>query len=245
MATTGDATAARRGAGLVGAIVHDLEAKIVDGRLKAGDRLPTERDLAREWGVSRTTVRQALYELELKSLVDRTRRRGTTVADLRARAVTSEALLSGLSPHARQLAEVLDFRAAIEPAMSARAAMYATSSEIAEMDALLEAMAASGSAQTDIELDHRFHTLIAQATHNPLFVQLVGDMANWLRDVRRSQLQISPERRARMLRGHALFVEAIRARDPDAAARVSAEHVEQVRRELWPLLQADDEPAQP
>jgi GntR family transcriptional repressor for pyruvate dehydrogenase complex len=227
----------------VGAIVQDLESRIVDGRMKVGDRLPTERELAADWGVSRTTVREALYELELKSLVRRTRRRGTTVADLSARTVTSEALLSGLSPHARQLAEVLDFRAAIEPAMSARAALYATSSEIAEMESLLEAMEQSDSAERDIELDDRFHRLIAQATHNPLFVQLISDMSTWLRDVRQTQLGISPERRARVISGHALFVEAIRERDPAAAASVAAEHLEQVRRELWPILQADLEPA--
>jgi GntR family transcriptional regulator, transcriptional repressor for pyruvate dehydrogenase complex len=227
----------------VGAIVQDLESRILEGRMKVGDKLPTERELAADWGVSRTTVREALYELELKSLVQRTRRRGTTVADLSARAVTSEALLSGLSPHARQLAEVLDFRAAIEPAMSARAAMYATSSEIADLESLLAAMEQSDSAERDIELDDRFHRLIAQATHNPLFVQLVSDMSTWLRDVRQTQLRISPERRASVIRGHALFVEAIRERDPDAAASVAAEHVEHVRRELWPLLQADVEPA--
>jgi GntR family transcriptional repressor for pyruvate dehydrogenase complex len=222
--------------GLVAAIVNDLESKITRGELKGGDRLPTERDLARAWGVSRTTVRQALYELELKSLVERTRRRGTTVADLSRRTETSEALLSGLSPHARQVAEVLDFRAAIEPPMAARAAIYATSSEIARMDELLEAMAGSQSAERDLELDDEFHRLIAEATHNPLFVQVIGDMANWLRDARQSQLGISSERRARVIAGHVLFVDAIRGRDPEAAARVSAEHVENVRRELLPLL---------
>jgi GntR family transcriptional repressor for pyruvate dehydrogenase complex len=225
-----------RDAGLVGAIVHDLESKILGGELEAGDRIPTERDLAQMWGVSRTTVRQALHELELKSLVDRTRRRGTTVADLRGRAATSAALLSGLSTHARQVAEVLDLRAAIEPPMAARAAMYATGAEIAEMEQLLEAMAHSESAEHDLELDSQFHRLIAKATHNPLFVQLVSDMGKWLREARQSQLRISPERRAEVIAGHALFVEAIRGRDAETAARVSAEHVEHVRRELLPLL---------
>ena len=243
MGSTRAREAAKSSAGLVGAIVQDLESRIVDGRMQVGDKLPTERELAADWGVSRNTVREALYELELKSLVQRARRRGTTVADLSARTVTSEALLSGLSPHARQLAEVLDFRAAIEPAIAARAAMYATSSEIAEMDSLLDAMERADSAERDIELDDRFHRLIAQSTHNPLFVQLFSDMSTWLRDVRQTQLRISPERRASVIRGHALFVEAIRERDPSTAASVAAEHLERVRRELWPLLQADREPA--
>jgi GntR family transcriptional repressor for pyruvate dehydrogenase complex len=224
---------------LVGAIVQDLEGRIAGGELQPGDRIPTERELAQSWGVSRTTVRQALYELELKSLVERTRRRGTTVSNLADRNRTGAALLSGLSPHARELAEVLDFRAAIEPAMAARAAMYATAAEIAEIAALVSAMATAASAEEDVELDDRFHRLIAKATHNPLFVQLVSDMSEWLRSVRQPQLELSPERRAKVIEGHALFLEAIRARDPDAATQVAADHIEMVRREMWPMLQDD------
>lgn len=224
---------------LVVNIVRDLETRILEGKLKEGDRLPTERELAPQYGVSRTTVREALYELELKSLVRRTRRRGTVIADLRNRTGTSEALLSGLSQHAREVAEVLDFRAGVEPAMAARAARYATQADIAELEAVLEAMLKSRSARRDLELDERFHWLIAKATHNPLFLQLMSDMSKWLRETRQTQLQISPDRRRRVIEGHADFLGAIRARDPDLAARVASHHLVEVQRAMAPLLRGD------
>lgn len=211
----------------------------MDGFFKEGERLPTERELAQGYQVSRSTVREALYELELKNLVERTRRRGTIVSDLSSRVSTSEALLSRLTQPARELAEVLDFRAALEPPMAARAARYATGAEVAELERLLEAMSASKSAERDVELDERFHALIARATHNPLFEQVVEHMSRWLRDVRQNQLGLTDRERVAVMRGHTDIVDAIRARDPEEAARVMAEHVELVRRAMWPLVRGD------
>ena len=72
----------------------------------------------------------------------------------------SEALISGLSTEGRQIAEILDFRAAIEPAIAARAARYATPGEIKALEDLLDRMAQPGSAAEHMELNTIFHELI-------------------------------------------------------------------------------------
>lgn len=213
------------GGHLVESIVRAIEEQISSRHLQAGARLPTERELAVEHSVSRTTVRQALHELELKGLVDRIRRRGTTVSDLTQRNISSEALLSRLSPSGRKYAEILDFRAAIEPGIAARAAQYATSSEIRALDELAQSPGLSGDTALDDDAHRRFHCLIAQATHNPLFLELTETTYSWIRAPRETEKRLSRRETGEIKHDHVDLVAAIRARDPVRAEAVALEHI--------------------
>lgn len=218
-------------------IVDHIESLIATGELQPGDKIATERELAAEYNISRTTVREAIYELELKGLVERARRRGTTVSQLGGRELMSEALISGLSTEKREIAEILDFRAAIEPAIAARAARYATSREIRALEGLLEKMAEPASAAEHLELNTVFHEMIATATHNPLLVRVSKEISNSLTALTRQQLRMPAARRSKlMVEGHRAFVDAIRNRDPEAAFAVAQAHVEEVQKQVHRTL---------
>jgi GntR family transcriptional repressor for pyruvate dehydrogenase complex len=218
-------------------IVSHFESLIAKGELKHGDKIATERELAIEYDISRTTVREAIYELELKGLVERVRRRGTTVTDLGGRELMSEALVSGLSIEGRRIAEILDFRAAIEPAIAARAARYATAGEIQALEDLLEKMAQPATAAEHLELNTVFHEMIASATHNPLFVNVAKEISKSLAVLTRQQLRMPAARRSKlMVEGHRAFVDAIRNRDPDTAYTVAQAHVEEVQKQVHRTL---------
>lgn len=222
---------------VVMSIVSHFESLIASGTLKPGDKIATERDLAAEYNISRTTVREAIYELELKGLVERAPKRGTTVSHLAGRELMSEALISGLSAEGREIAEILDFRAAIEPAIAARAARYATAGEIRALEGLLERMAEPATADEHLELNRVFHEMIAIATHNPLLVNVSKEISKSLAALTRQQLRMPADRRSKLLvEGHRAFVDAIRDHDSDTAYAVAQAHVEEVQKQVHGTL---------
>lgn len=204
---------------------------IVDQELSPGDRLPAERQLSLQLDVSRATIREALHELELKGLVERTQGRGTSVADLSRGFLASEALLSCLSPEERRLAELMDFREAIEPSIASRAARYATKSDIQKMEEIVHDMSKTRSKERYGRLDAHFHYLVARATHNQLITELVEVSSERQRLARSNEL-LSSQRRKRSLKGHKRILAAIKERDPERAHREMQRHLKAVAEEL-------------
>jgi len=199
-----------------------LEGLIVSGELAPGSRLPSERDLAARWGVSRSSVREALQELCAKRLVDRSPGRGTVVRetsdDVRA--------LLGLGDHEPD--DAAELRLVIEPQIAALAAERATRSAIVTLDETLRRADASQSAERSVELDQEFHLLLAQATGNPLLSTMLGLANTWTLDHRR---QSHRTRRARQesIEGHALILQAVVAGDAAAASQAMSAHLASVR----------------
>jgi GntR family transcriptional regulator, transcriptional repressor for pyruvate dehydrogenase complex len=211
-------------------LVARLRRMIFDGELAPGARLPPERELQSVLGVSRVSVREALYQLELQGLVDRRPGRGTVVVapDRSDRAPT---LLAILTAGDRDLLELMDLRAAIEPPIAARAAARATVADVQELRDLVDEMQRTSAVERVIELDEAFHAAIGRATHNPLFAQFLDVIRDWLHATRRGALQ-SDRRRRESIEAHTRIVAAISARDADAAATAMREHIEAVNRLL-------------
>ena len=219
-----------RGTELVALIVARLEGAIRGGRLKEADRLPPERQLSAQLGVSRATVREALHELELKGLVERRQGRGTAVVDL-GRGEHTQQLLRKLDARERDLAEVMDFRETIEVPMAARAARSATKADIARLESLFERMEAEISGERYGELDERFHLLVARATHNSLLAKVVELTSQWT-TTSRSPLLENTARRRLSLEGHRAILDGVRRRDPERAAEAMRGHIRQLGEEL-------------
>lgn len=220
-----------RGTELVALIVARLEGAIRSGRLTEADRLPPERLLSSQLGVSRATVREALHELELKGLVERRQGRGTAVVDL-GRGELTRQLLRNLDARERDLIEVMDFREAIEVPMAARAAKYATKADIERLENLFERMEAEISGERYGELDERFHLLVARATHNSLLAKVVELTSQWTIASRRPALEDTARRRL-SLEGHRAILNSVRRRDPEGAAEAMQSHIRQLGEELF------------
>jgi len=112
-------------------LASDIERLIIDGQLPPGAKLPPERDLAHMLRVSRASVRDALRDLEMRGLVERTPGRGTIVTD-RPSTGLDRVLLRELGSRERDLLEVMELRAILEPPMTARAALRATARDLAK-----------------------------------------------------------------------------------------------------------------
>lgn len=212
------------------AVSSHLERLILDGTLGPGDRLPPERELAGSLGVSRGSVREALCDLEVRGLVDRTRGRGTTV--LRpGGTLTGLALAGGLDADRIELAHVMDVRACIEPSVAGRAARNATAAGVAQLEALLVEMAAEGRPAHFARLDRTFHRAIAQYSNNPLLVRL-HDRVQELTEPSRREHLLTADRIRSSRREHERIAAAIRAGDEAGAVAAAAAHVASVQRQV-------------
>jgi GntR family transcriptional repressor for pyruvate dehydrogenase complex len=203
-----------------------LLAMIQDGTLGQDERLPPERVLAAQLGVSRTSLREALHELELKGLIDRRPGRGTIVVDP-GRGGMGESLLGHMEDAERGLREVMDLRGVIEPPIAGRAAQRATANDVEAMRAILEQMRGEATAPRVAQLDIEFHGAIARATHNPLLVRLMRFASEWIDEGRRRRV-VGRRRRERSISAHEEILARIEARDADGAAQAMARHIAEI-----------------
>lgn len=203
-----------------------LEQMIRDGVIVHEERLPPERDLAQQLGVSRTSLREALHELELKGLIDRRPGRGTLVLDPNLSRV-GESLLGHMDAEERSLRHVMDLRAAIEPPIAARAARRATARDLARLRELVAAMRSERSRAAIAQLDIQFHDTIAASTHNPHLVRLLRFASEWIDESRRA-VAFDRRRRERSIAAHSEILACIEARDAEGAARAMERHIDAV-----------------
>ncbi|HKD76899.1 MAG TPA: GntR family transcriptional regulator, partial [Ktedonobacterales bacterium] len=155
-------------------VAVQIEQQILLGGLRSGDRLPTERELAEQFHVSRTAVREALKTLAQKGLVDMRPGRGTIVIDGTSQALRDSlglVMRMSLSDRSHNLVEV---REILEPEIAAMAAARATEQDIAALQAAVDVMDATlHDADAFIDADNQFHLMLARATQNALILILV------------------------------------------------------------------------
>jgi GntR family transcriptional regulator, transcriptional repressor for pyruvate dehydrogenase complex len=210
-------------------IVQQVEESIRKGALKPGDQLPPERELAQQFGVSRTAVREAVKALREKGLVEAYPGRGTFITDGTSHAIRQSLdrmIKIGQPEGSTYLAEV---REILEPEIAALAATRADEEDLASMR---EAVGVMDNAQRDsdafIEADLDFHLALAEAAANPIILSLIDSIVGLLREQRLRIFQVEggPERGQFH---HKRILEAIERHDPLAAREAMKSHLRQVR----------------
>ena len=211
-------------------IADQIEGLIAAGEFAPGERLPPERDLAAKLGVSRATVREAMIALELAGLVDIRIGSGIYVIGTQKAEVAKDD--PGPGPF-----ELIDARRAIESGVAALAAVNATGDEI---EALSENIAAMRAEQKDAppnneEADRLFHLNLARATHNALLARTVKELWDWREGPMWTRLHTTlylTYIHSRWIDDHEKIVEAVRKRDPIAAAAAMEAHLMGVKEVL-------------
>jgi len=210
-------------------IVQQIEDSILKGALQAGAQLPAERDLAHQFGVSRTSVREAMKTLREKGLVEAYAGRGTFVTNGSARSMrqTLDRVMRGdPSEGAVQLVEV---REILEPEIAALAAQR---SDEDARSAMRESIAVMDAARLDaeafIEGDLDFHLALAEAAANPLILSLIDSIVSLLREQRMRTYYIEGGAERGQYH-HKRIMEAIDHRDPQGAREAMRAHLRQVR----------------
>jgi GntR family transcriptional repressor for pyruvate dehydrogenase complex len=208
-------------------VARQVQQLIVDGVLKPGDLLPPERQLAELFGVSRNSVRDAIRVLELTGMVVARQGEGNVVADVSTEMLVAPIAMLLLRKR-KLVAELLDVRKMLEPAIAARAALHASTDQIARLESILRRQHDKVlRGQMAIEEDSEFHYTIALAAKNTVVLKLLDVLMELLRETRARSLQVEG-RRERSLAGHRRVLEAIKRRDAAAAERAVRQHLEEI-----------------
>ncbi|MDR7464919.1 MAG: FadR/GntR family transcriptional regulator [Armatimonadota bacterium] len=190
------------------AVAAQIQAQIAEGRLRPGDRLPPERELAEAFGVSRDSVRDAIRVLELAGLVVPRQGEGTVVRELTLDSVVSP-LASALLQRRDLLFDLLDARRIIEPALAYRAAQRASEEDIRAMAEILRRQAAKVRVgEPGIDEDTAFHYRLATAARNQVILKVMDVLMDLLREGRARSLQVQG-RPQRSLEGHRRILAAL------------------------------------
>ena len=230
-------------------IVAQIEEAVYSGRLKPGERLPGERELMTQFGVGRSTVREALRVLQAAELI---RSRPGDPRGPEVLAASPGALQRSMHRLARAehvgLAELLQFRMVLDGSSHLLAAQLRTDADLSTLDEALAAMAAADGYAEFSRADVAFHDAIARTSRNPLLVVSGEVVRGVVLELIEDKLSHAPDRTSLMetwLRHHAEVLEAVRAADGASAARLArqalydnyVEYVPEDRRALLtPLL---------
>jgi len=208
-----------------GQIADHLEKLIMTGVLKPGERLPAERVLAERFKVSRTSIREALSELESKQLIERVQGRGSTVLDPMSNTRKLAAMLESTDI---ELQNATELRESLEPRIAAFAAQRALPTHLAALQGILEKEADESLSQAQsMKLDIQFHLLLAHATGNKLLLTILQFTFKCTEHVRELSHQTPTGRRISHM-GHQAVFEAVSSSDAQAAEHAMERHLADV-----------------
>ncbi|HEY9023007.1 MAG TPA: FadR/GntR family transcriptional regulator [Burkholderiaceae bacterium] len=221
-------------------VADQIRTVIQDGGYAVGSRLPPERELALQLGVSRPSLREALIALEIDGRVEIRMGSGVYVC-APARRPDRDTPALGESP-----SELMHARAVLESAVIALAAARVTRPAMARIRERLDAMREDQSRRRPpLENDRRFHVAIAEMSGNSVLTRLVGELFDERHGPIASRLRIQSETVQtwdHALAEHERIYDALEARDPQAAAAAMSSHL-QASQARWIGDNTDGEPA--
>jgi len=215
-------------------VAGQLQAHILN-KLKPGDMLPSERELVRTFGVSRTSIRDALRSLEAIGLLEPRQGIGTVVREFAAEAVLTP-VAGALMQKRKAIDELMDVRVIIEPALARRAALHASAEQIAELQTILdrqEEKVRLGEPATEEDSD--FHYTIALAANNGVMLKLVHVLMDLLREMRERSLQAGG-RQIKSLAAHRKILAAVKRGDAAGAEAAMRRHLFEIEKIILPML---------
>jgi GntR family transcriptional regulator, transcriptional repressor for pyruvate dehydrogenase complex len=207
---------------LVERAVEALRHQILAGDYGLQGELPSQEELCRSLGVSRTTLREAMQRLQSQRLIEVSQGRRPRVlpVDFTALADGLQLVMQRSNATLFHLAEV---RLMLETEIAARAALHATETDMAALKAAIAEMEESPELEAQIDADILFHRALALAGKNPIFVLLLDALAELLRATRRTTIGLGGTEPA--MRGHRAILAAVERHDPESARHAMREHL--------------------
>lgn len=213
-------------------VIEQIENLILEGNLAPGDVLPTERELAQAFGISRGTLREAFRILEREGLIETRPGGGRFLSKNINKTEDTKQIIENIER--ATIIELLEAREIFETGIVELAAIRATEQDIAEIESALERW---GKIDTDTESDdpmspdQAFHLSIAKATHNVVLVNLIDLHMDLLQKTLVKTVEI-PGRKAEVYKEHFQIVQAIKEKNPVKAKEALLFHLSQVKQNI-------------
>jgi GntR family transcriptional repressor for pyruvate dehydrogenase complex len=216
-------------------IAHQLLEYFVSGKVQPGDRLPSERQLAEKFGVSRSIVREALKSLGMLSLIKVTPGGGYYLQDVPSN-LLPRSVEWGLLLGERHTEDLVEARGFVEVAVARLAAERRDEKALSQLQDLLAQMKeARNDPKKFVDADVAFHIALSEACQNSAFRDILSGMRSlldvWVRRVIYAAEDLGPR-----YRRHLAIFEAIKKRDSEGAARAMAEHMASASKHLRETL---------
>jgi DNA-binding FadR family transcriptional regulator len=205
--------------GATEAVFRRLKSLIQSGEVAVGDRLPAELALAKQFGVSRPVVREALHACATLGLTETRTGRGTFVISKKG---TAQLTFAGIDA-----ADLIEARQLVEIPTAGFAAERRTANQLQDLFEILAKLAAATDVREWVRYDGELHTAIAVASGNKMLTSMVADTRRAL-DLQSEFLNLTQDRRADSDREHEAIVRAIEARSSKDARVAMAEHLDRV-----------------
>ena len=224
-------------------IAATLEQRILEGSVKPGDRLPPERELAVDLGVSRPSLREAIQKLASNGMVHSRQGGGTYVTDV-LESSFSDPWQDMMGKHPNLREDMLEFRRMLEGQAAEWAAERATEADIQRLEQTFSALMAafqSDDAQQRSDADIAFHQAIGDAAHNVLIGHLSGALLGLMHDNIRlnlGELKGVPAASRLLMSQHEAIYNAVRESKPQAARAAAETHIDFVRETLAQTLRS-------
>ena len=202
-----------------------VKEMIASGKLTAGQRLPREVDLARELGLSRSSLREAVRALTMIKVLETRQGDGTYVTSLEPRLLFDAVAFVTNLLQDHQMLEVWEVRRLLEPAATALAAARMTEADHQALRERLERFASAATAEAVMQADAEFHRLIYRSAGNSVLESVLETLSLQTVQVRTWRKATDAAHRAAALEEHAQIFRAIVSRDPELARATAAMHV--------------------
>lgn len=217
-------------------IYHQILSEIQSGSFKIGDKLPSERELCAQFGVSRATIRQALSALELTGIIYSRQGEGVFVnsTQVSIESTQSENLLESVSPE-----DIIEARMNIEPLIVKFAALRATTEDIKNLSSTIKKMEEETKAGIYVpETDEQLHNEIAKASHNDLYINFMASISNAMKQQElwkfiRDRTVTRPDYREVNFNEHRALIKAIEEHDEEKAVKLMTEHMQNLYERYW------------
>lgn len=227
-------------------VAERIERLIVDGVLKVGQALPSERRLCEKLGISRSAMREGLRVLRGRGIIETAHGRGSFVAQLSGAQDTSP-LMHLFNSQPRTLFDLLEVRALLEGESARLAALRGTEADFILLRRRYEEMLAahteeSADPREHARLDHAFHLAVCEASHNPVLVHTLQSLTDLMLSTvfaSVNNLYHRPIQKRQIDRQHSRLFHAVTERLPDQAQRAARDHIQSIRDNLKEIEQEE------
>lgn len=217
-------------------IYSQILSEIQSGSFKIGDKLPAERELCEQFGVSRAPIRQALSALELNGIIYSRQGEGVYVKNTQVTPDRSQSAIffNSISPE-----DIVEVRMNIEPLIVKFAAQRATNEDIEELRRTIEEMEKETQAGIYVpETDEKLHYGIAKASHNDLFINMMAAINNAMKQQEmwkfiRDRTVTRPDYRDVNFKEHQLIIKAIEEHNEKEAVEIMTNHMQNLYDRYW------------
>lgn len=208
-------------------ILEQLESMILEGSLAPGEKLPPERELAKQFEVSRPSLREAIQKLEARGLVTRRQGGGTYVKNQLEGGMT-DPLFDLISKHPESQFDLLEFRHALEGIAAYYAALRGTQTDFQRVTACFDAIGDVADIESQAKTINAFHFAVAEASHNVVLLHLIRGMQSLLEQNIQQNLLVlvqKPNVKTQLAEHRKALLDAVIKGEPVLAREASNAHL--------------------